>query len=349
MIAAVRLQQFRSYHDKTVEFSPGVNIIVGPNASGKTNLLEAVMVVCRGSSYRAPDSELIMHGKKWARIDGQTDYGPRTIKLIKGNKTAKELIVNNKSYKRITASGQLPLVLFEPNHLLMLSGPPELRRAYMDSILELVKPGYKKTLSDYKKTLKQRNHLLKTQQATANNLFPWNIRLSHLGGYLAYSRNEIVTQLNKNVSRVYSTVSNNKEKISLRYNSCAALALYESQLLKLLESDLDLDLRRGFTGKGPHREDMEVLIGGREPSSFASRGEARSVVVALKILESNVISHNLNLKPILLFDDVFSELDTKRRQALTQLLDGHQSLITTTDADKAILIDKKAKIIKTTN
>ncbi|MGH7234712.1 MAG: AAA family ATPase, partial [Candidatus Saccharimonadales bacterium] len=131
MIAEIRLQQYRSYLDQSFKFKPGVNIVVGPNASGKTNLLEAVMVVCQGGSYRAPDSELIMHSKNWARIDALVDGHPRSVKLMAKPFPSKEFVIDNKGYKLLSSNNQLPVVLFEPNHLLMLSGSPELRRNYL--------------------------------------------------------------------------------------------------------------------------------------------------------------------------------------------------------------------------
>ena len=330
MIAEIRLKQYRSYQDQSFKLSGGVNIVVGPNASGKTNLLEAIMVVCQGGSYRAPDSELIMQSKDWARIDALTDEGPRSVKLNSKPFPTKEFVINSKNFKQLRAANQLPVVLFEPNHLLILSGSPELRRNYLDGILELIKPGYKKTKSDYLKTLRQRNALLKSGRKNNSELFPWNVRLSHLGGLLAASRHELSQTLNKDIGQAYEALSSSKDKITIRYKSTVELVSYESLLLKKLEADYELDLLRGFTSHGPHREDLEILINQKHPSNVASRGEARTITIALKTLEHNVIREHTGKPPIILLDDVFSELDEQRGQLLTKLISENQAIITTT-------------------
>ena len=328
MIAEIRLQQYRSYLDQNFKFSPGVNIIVGSNASGKTNLLEAVMVACQGSSFRASDNELIMHSKHWARIDAQSSSGPRSVKLKNNPTTLKSFEINNKPYKQLSLNNQLPVVLFEPNHLLMLSGSPELRRNYLDGILELTKPGYKKAKRDYLKTLRQRNALLKSGRTNLNELFPWNIRLSHLGGDIAASRHELVLTLNKGINSAYRALSNSKDKIALNYKSTVELDSYESLLLKKLDADYELDVLRGFTAHGPHREDLEILINKKLPSMVASRGEARTITIALKTLEHNIIKRSTGKTPIILLDDVFSELDDARSMQLTELMNNNQTIIT---------------------
>ncbi len=344
MIADIRLQQYRSYLDKTFSLSPGLNIVVGPNASGKTNLLEAIMVISSGKSYRAPDSDLIMHNKDWARIDATTESGTRVLKLSK-QRQEKEFLINDKAYKRLNTNQQIPIVLFEPNHLLMLSGSPELRRGYLDGILDLIKPGYKKTRNAYIKTLRQRNALLKSGSSSTAELFPWNVRLSHLGGVIAASRHELVNELNSNINQAYTNISKGKESITLNYKATVSLNNYESQLLNILDQTMDLDLLRGFTANGPHREDVEILIDDKPPSSVASRGEARTITIVLKTVESEIIEDILNVKPVILLDDVFSELDKSRTKQLEAFLIRYQSIITTTDTH--LFVESKQNVINT--
>jgi DNA replication and repair protein RecF len=214
----------------------------------------------------------------------------------------------------------------------MLSGPPELRRNYLDGILELIKPGFQKTRREYMRTLRQRNILLRKGKVSSAELFPWNVRLSHLGGEIARLRAELTLGLNKKVKNVYSALSGTAAKIDLIYKSGVEIGSYENHLLKKLESDLEIDLMRGFTGSGPHREDLEVLINQKTPSAAASRGEARMLVIALKILEVDKLEQCLDKRAIILMDDVFGELDRERSTTLTRYLSGHQSLITTTES-----------------
>ncbi len=335
MIANLRLQNFRSYRDASFELSPGVNIIVGPNASGKTNLLEAILVLAIGSSYRAKDSDMVRFNAPWARVDAQmVGGGQRTLKLATKPAPLKTLEFGGKQYRRLMHAHRLPIILFEPNHLLLLSGGPERRREYLDDLLEQTTPGYGNIRRQYRRFLAQRNALLKQPgRANQTNLFPWSLRLSQLAGQIVRARCGLVAELNTKIGALYRELSGSKTKVTLVYEQPWPLENYETRLLKKLETDQELDMRRGFTGSGPHREDLIVAFDGRLLSAAASRGEARTTILALKILEIAVIEAVREIQPLLLLDDVFSELDGKRRHALTDYLAPYQTFITTTDAD----------------
>lgn len=335
MITNIRLQQFRSYQDASFEFEDGVNIIVGPNASGKTNLLEAVLVMAQGSSYRAQPSELVMRGKSWARIDSDAKAVHRTVKIEDAqNLPKKSFTIDGQVTSRLGPKNQLPVVLFEPNHLLMLGGSPELRRLFVDDLISQITYGYASTLRQYRRVLSQRNKLLKTGGGTgAQQMFAWNVRLSQLASQLVKARQDIITQLNKQLATTYSNLVGHKTKLTIAYSSTANPESYASQLLKRLERDYQLDLARGFTGAGPHREDIIFELAGQPLATTASRGETRTVLLALKIIELRIVETATNQQPLLLLDDVFSELDGSRRRALTELMQSHQTFITTTDAD----------------
>jgi DNA replication and repair protein RecF len=335
MITSIRLQNFRSYGDESFEFEPGVNIVVGPNASGKTNLLEAALVLARGSSYRARDAELVKIGKKWARLDGFFDNQTRSLKLqATDGRLAKTFMLNNKPYKRLSLEKYVPFVFFEPNHLQLLTRGPEGRRDYIDDLLSRSLPGFKTLNASYRRTLAQRNALLKQGQSrAAGQLFAWNIRLSELGGKIALGRQELVNSINKNISRSYSEISQHKSKVVVEYQSHFPLDRYGTRLLSKLEDSTVKDFRLGFTAYGPHREDVVFYLNKQPVGLTASRGESRSLLLALKMFELATLEKVYNQKPVLLLDDVFSELDGARRRALVSHLDQHQTIITTTDAD----------------
>ncbi len=336
MIADLRLQHFRSYSDQLFEFGPGVNIVVGPNASGKTNLLEAVLVLARGNSYRVADTELVQFDEDWARLDANLLTGhSRTVKLTPLQKPAKTYELESKAYQRLSLQHSLPVVLFEPNHLRLLTGSPEGRRAYLDDILEQTQLGYGAMLRHYRRALAQRNALLKTSQAK-DQFFVWNIRLSELGGHIVKSRAALVAVMQQSIEQLYQNISRSTTKIEISYDTKLSLTNYESQLLHNLEDQLERDMVRGFTSVGPHREDLQVLVNGRPASETASRGEARTLVLALKIIELQQLEQKRGITPLLLLDDVFSELDGARRRALTEHLSNYQTFITTTDADVVI-------------
>lgn len=335
MITDIRLQNFRSYADESFEFDPGVNIIVGPNASGKTNLLEAIMVSCLGNSYRARDTELIAFDQPWARLDAHNPSEARTLKLVRQEteRVQKELIINQQTIKRITLLKTIPTVLFEPNHLLLLSGPPELRREYIDNLLTQLVPGFDALRRQYRRALAQRNSLLKQGGSAYSQLFAWNIRLSQTGGQIARERLALLLRLNKTASELYGRLSNTPADVSVQYHSSCPSDQYESELLHKLEASTELDLKRGFTAYGPHRDDIQIFLGGHLMQETASRGETRTLLLVLKVLELILLEEQRGQKPILLLDDVFSELDGARRRALTEALQDHQTFITTTDAD----------------
>lgn len=335
MISNIRLQNYRSYKDASFEFEPGVNVIVGPNASGKTNLLEAILVVAQGKSYRAKDAELIRHKQPWARLDTDIESSHRVVKIEHAEPAAKKSFeIDGKSYSRLSAQKALPAVLFEPNHLLMLGGSPELRRNFIDALIAQAVLGYDSVLRNYRRVLSQRNRLLKHGPATADSqLFAWDIRLSELGSQIAAARQDMIKRVNKTAHQTYSELAKTPSKLALEYSNTAAREQYASQLLKRLAKDRDLDMLRGFTGAGPHREDIHIYLNKQPLSSTASRGETRTTLLTLKIIEVRLVEAARQQKPILLLDDVFSELDGGRRKALTEFMRDYQTFITTTDAD----------------
>lgn len=338
MLSDIRLQRFRSYRDESFEFSDGVNIIVGPNAGGKTNLLEALLVLARGSSFRAKDADMVAIGAPWARLDSHGSDGVRTVKLIpqENGSVKKEFVIQSHKLSRLSLQKAVPAVLFEPNHLLLLNGSPELRRDYLDSLIEQLVPGFGKTRRDYKRALAQRNALLKHGVRAQSKLFAWNIRLSETGAQLVRERHVLAERINERLDELYQGLAHSKAKVSLQYETACAVDQYGSELLKALEKRQNVDLERGFTTVGPHRDDLVVTFDNRPAALTASRGETRTVLLALKIMELQFVEQARDAKPLLLLDDVFSELDGSRRKALTEVISGYQAFITTTDADVVV-------------
>ena len=333
MISNLRLQHFRSYKDSTFEFGAGVNIIVGPNASGKTNLLEAVLVLCKGGSYRATDRELVQHQKDWARLDGEIHEQKRSLKLrVHGELVKKEYDIGGTTLTRLPLARTVPAVVFEPNHLQLLTESPELRRNFLDDVIEQTVPAYDQLRQQYKRTLSQRNRLLK-QDFSPDQIFVWNVRLSELGGQVAEHRMAFVDEHRASLTKLYNKLAGKRLKTDMVYETKLSKEAYGSAMLKGLEARAEIDRERGFTTIGPHRDDLQLLIGGYPLAASASRGETRTMLLALKLLEVRSVEKARGSKPILLLDDVFSELDGARRRALTEHLKDHQTFITTTDAD----------------
>jgi DNA replication and repair protein RecF len=332
---ALRLQQYRSYSDFAVELSPFVNIIVGPNASGKTNLLEALLILCGVSPYRASFGEAIANGVDWARIDGNLSNGSRIVKLTKNGDLISRLYeLNQKPKKRLNFNDTLPVILFEPEHMRLLTGSPELRREFFDAILCETKPDFAHIKQKYKRTLAQRNRLLKMNHKNIQSqIFAWDVRLSELAGIIVSARLELINNINKQLSGTYSEIAQSKTTVNIEYQTDINIKNYESSLLKKLEQSLEKDVLRGFTAHGPHREDIAIYINNELANVVASRGETRTLVLSLKLLELKLLQKTRDQKPLILLDDVFSELDGSRRQAITKYLEDYQTIITTTDAD----------------
>lgn len=335
MLESIRLQNFRSYTDDSFEFSPGVNIIVGPNASGKTNLLESVLMISHGSSYRAKDAELVRFEAPWARIESRTPEGTRVVKLQQQNVAVKKTFeINEQIFQRLSLQKTLPIVLFEPNHLSLLTGSPELRRNFLDDLIEQMLPGFSTTRRAYRRVLAQRNALLKKGfHAASSQVFVWNLRLSELGGRIASERLKLIAAINALAPETYQGLSGTDAKVTVIYESTCALEQYETSLLRSLETNLERDCLLGFTNAGTHRDDMRIILNDHPAADTASRGETRSLILMLKIIELQLLGVARGTTPLLLLDDVFSELDGRRRHALTAHLQSYQTFITTTDAD----------------
>lgn len=336
MIVSLRLQNFRSYKEASFEFEPKVNIIVGPNTSGKTNLLEAVLLVCQGKSYRASTEALIAETQPWARLEALTEEStPRVVKLERQEvgKLRRTFEIDSKPLSRLGFGRKIPVVLFEPNQLMQISSSPEKRRNFIDDLLEQISPVFAQNRRLYNRALAQRNALLKQEIVDSQKLFPWDVRLGELGGYIVAQRLGLLKRINQDISSVYSDLAGKQHKINLSYDSPVNTKSYANEMVSLLADSVQKDKLRGFTTTGPHRDDIEITINGVELQQGCSRGEVRTLLLALKIAEARLIEEQLEQRPVMLLDDVFGELDGKRRKALIGHFKNHQTFITTTDAD----------------
>lgn len=263
----IRLQNFRSYQEASFEIGDGVTIVVGPNAAGKTNLIEAIMLAATGGSYRGNEA-LVRHGEPWARIDVHTsDNVLRVVKIeSQAERVAKSFIMDDKPYKRLPNTQKQPVVLFEPNNLFLLHGEPAMRRSYVDDMLEQLVDGYGTLRNHYKRTLAQRNALLRHGERRNSQMFAWNIRLTELATKIVQERLELLNKINEKLSSIYSTVANTDVEAMLVYKSKIETDNYATNILKKLEHDEDLDFARGFTGTGPHRDDLYFIL--RDVNNF---------------------------------------------------------------------------------
>lgn len=334
----LKLQGFRSYDSHAIKLQPGVNIVVGPNGSGKTNLLEALYVISTGTSFRAADRDLVKREADWFRIEAKYDDDERVLTYsLVDTASPKHFSLDGIKRVRLSYQQKIPVVLFEPDHLRLLSGPPSARRDYLDSVLGRLQPDFARARSQFERALLQRNNILKhaerRSQALDDQLFVWNIKLAELSENIAERRLGLIEFMNGRIDELYSHIADTPSKVHLEYETELSPVDYKSAMLKQLDSKLDRDIIRGFTGVGPHRDDFALHLNGARSDVTASRGEMRSLLLTLKMIELQLLSDQHTHAPLLLLDDVFSELDSVRRRTLATLAQPYQTIITTTDAD----------------
>lgn len=334
IISQLELANFRSYTAARFDLHPEVTLVVGPNATGKTNLLEALYVLATTKSFRARDRDVVHHGADFYRIVAR---GELEIALAVSLAAGVSKKVTHDGIKRSLAThiGRLQVTLFEPTELAMLQGPPEGRRRYLDFVLCQTDRSYLVTLVQYRRVLKQRNALLDVRRWPSpprDQLFAWNIKLAELAVDLWKKRSLLIEVLNAQLPALYREIAGEPVAVSLQYQATVP-GDYETEFLPTLERYLERDFMAGFTTIGPHREDFGANFKTGEVVNVASRGEVRTVVLALKLAELAYAQDQTAQRPLLLLDDVFSELDKQRRAYLLDRLGGYQTVITTTDAD----------------
>ncbi len=334
-IEGLELTNFRSYERVAFELHPDVTLVVGPNASGKTNLLESLYVLASTKSFRAKDRDLIRHEQDHFRIVARTSETEYALGLsVAGGSLEKKITRDGVKKTLVGHVGQIQVTLFEPSDLQLVSGPPEGRRKYLDFILCQTDRLYLKTLQQYRRVLKQRNTLLDgfDMERIREQIFAWDVKLAELACEIYDRRCELLGVLNEAIPRLYGDIAGGGEAVACEYLPSVS-GDYAGGFLAALTQNFTRDLAAGFTTIGPHREDFKVAFKNNDITAVASRGEVRTVVLAMKLAELGYAEERTGIRPILLLDDVFSELDRDRRSFLLNRLSGHQTIITTTDAD----------------
>ncbi len=336
--SSLRLCNFRSYVDKNLSLDSGVTIIVGPNGSGKTNIIEALFVLSAGGSFRGNDRDMVMHQQPWFRLEAVCGQQQRvlTCKTDAGSKIEKQWLLDGSKKARLPHGQRLPVVLFEPDHLRLLRESPSHRRDYIDALLSKIQPDFTWLKHQFERVLMQRNIILKSRLPRAmrdDQLFAWDIKFVELAEQIFRRRQSLINEFDQKLSDVYSSIANRPHQATIRYQSTIFGQDYRANLLCALQQNANQDSERGFTSVGPHRDDFVVLLDNSLASTSASRGEIRSLLLSLKIIELQKMHEIYKTPPLLLLDDVFSELDSSRRSALAQLAKDHQTFITTTDAE----------------
>ncbi len=352
IIQEVTLSSIRSHQLFTTHLHPELTVIVGPNGAGKTTLLETIYVLLRGSSFRGRDRDMITGGTVHSGAKLRMEDGSErrlALTLAPDGKLNKEFTVATKKSSRLPVTSRRPVVLFDPDQLRLITSSPTRRREFIDNIIARLSPTYSTVLSRFNRTLVQRNELLKQYEHMPveqweSHLFPWDIKLAELGATIIKARRNFLAHSNEHLTRLYRSLAGTSvQTITTEYVSPLSNSSQEA-LLAQLQHTHHTDAVRGFTSVGPHRDDIAILLNAQPAADIASRGELRTIMLAFKLLEVELQEKHSGEKPLILLDDVFSELDKQREVKLMEALEGYQTIITATDLrDK---LREKASIIQ---
>jgi DNA replication and repair protein RecF len=358
-LAHLSLYNFRNYVRLELDLPPGVMVLLGDNAQGKTNLLEAIYYLATSRSpYTGTDRELVnwlsleQEPLPYTRLVGRVARGDNSVLLEitvsqqaeNGSRYQKQVRLNGVNKRAMDLLGHLNVVLFVPEDVNLVSGSPSLRRRYLDAMLCQIDPNYCRTLAGYNQIVTQRNALLRDMSERGGDpaqLVFWNERLVEHGALLIARRREAIDALDERAQAIHGQLTDGSEHLHLRYMPSVDLgeprrltvaevqAAYQAQLLSLRQRET----AAGMTLAGPHRDEMRFAIDDIDAGVYGSRGQQRTAVLALKLAEVELMHNETGDYPVLLLDDVLSELDAHRRQFLLQRVDDgqQQAIITTTD------------------
>ncbi len=355
----LKLKNFRNYDSLEMNFFSSLNLISGKNGQGKTNLVEAPMLCALSKSPRTSrDQDMKKDGTSRAEVEigVMRNFGELKIKCIIDDTLKKKFYINGNEVKKVSEIfGNLVAVYFSPNDLIIVSGSPSERRDFMDTDISQLSGAYYNLTQRYTKVLDQRNKLLKTVHDKAllePQIEVWNEQLASLAGHIVKTRKAFIEKIKTPAYEVLQEISKNSDELKISYVGAVGETSEEikSEILKSLGYNLDRDMELGYTTVGPHRDDLKLELNGKDSRIFASQGQQRSIVLALKLAELAVFEKEIGEKPVLVLDDVFSELDSTRQKSLYKKFEGSQVLMTGTlfkfkpDSDYLLVTVKEARV-----
>ncbi|MDO8484710.1 MAG: DNA replication/repair protein RecF [Candidatus Limnocylindrales bacterium] len=348
LLATISLLDFRGYPSLDVAFGPGPHLIWGPNAAGKTSLLEAMVLLAWGRSHRtSADGELVRWGADLARVEGHVGSDVLEVAVVRAGATGtagrKRIQVNGLGRRAAGLAGLLRVVVFAPEVMLLIAGSPSLRRAVIDQLASSGSPAYADAFATYGRVLQQRNGLLRAireEGASRDELRFWDSAFLDAGGAIVAERRRLLETLAGPLSAAHAEIAPDEAaeaRLTLSYATNAPPLPGESPrdaLARRLVETAEKEVWNGSTLVGPHRDDLVFELAGRDLASFASRGQQRTAILALKLAELDLLAELDGRPPLLLLDDVFSELDPERRSHLVRRIAAlPQTFITTTTLD----------------
>ncbi len=359
-IESLKIHNFRNYADQSVNFDDKVNVFIGKNAQGKTNLLESIYYCCIGRSFKScKDKDLVKWGEESSSIKlcGSRKYRELEIEINLFKSQKKSIKINSLPIRKMgELIGEINIVFFSPQELKLVRESPEERRKFMDIDICQNNKRYFYQLARYEKILANRNKLLKNSQTietVKETIDIWDRALVQSAKFIAFEREKFVGQITPYAQKAHSYISGGKENLTLQYKCGCGVNLdekFETNMDKLLKKNLEKDYKLGYTTIGVHRDDIDIFLNDVEVKAFGSQGQQRTVALSLKLAELENM-YNINGEyPVLLLDDVFSELDLDRQKRLLKFVNRTQTFITCTDEKQIsgkIYNITNGKIVKT--
>ena len=353
-INKIKISNFRNYDNEEINLEKNINIFYGENAQGKTNIIEAIFLCSMGKSFRSKkDKEMINFNKENSLVEIEFEKSDRkgNIKIELSDK--KIVYINGIKIKKLSELlGNINVVIFTPDDINILKGGSQNRRRFLDIMISQLKPNYMHNLNLYLKTLEQRNNYLrqiKKENKSEELLDIWDEKIAQYAEIISRYRNEFIEKIKEKIKDIHKEITNNKEEIEIQYiTDC----IDRDEYLNILNNRRKLDIIKGFTTKGIHRDDFMIYINNKRLDLYGSQGQNRTTMLSLKLSELNIIYDEIGEYPILLLDDFMSELDNKRRTHFLEKIKNTQVIITCTDKidieNKNILIYnvKEGKVYK---
>ncbi len=340
------LKNYRNYEEANLSLSPKLNIFIGNNAQGKTNLLESVYVTGFGKSFRTTrDKDLVRMGEEKAivKVHGQKAYTDVTVDFRLNKSAEKDIRVNgNRLSKRSDLFGALNIVLFSPEDLRLIKEGPSERRRFIDRELSQISPRYCQGLIEYMRIMGQRNELLKQipYKKSMEAMLPvWDEKMAKAGTDVIIRRNKFLKRLDEISHEIHKGITDENEKLKIKYLSNISVKNYDEYdtiymvFEERLKKAYERDLKRGYTSVGPHRDDLGIFVNDIDIRQFGSQGQQRTAALSLRLSEIEIIKEEVGEYPILLLDDVMSELDSRRQNDLIKTMKDIQTIITITDVE----------------
>ena len=338
-IVEMQLRDYRSYEACAFEPCAGVTVLLGDNGQGKTNVLEAVYLTCTGRSHRTrQDRELIRWGADFADVKIRTERrdGSHEVEIVLPAVGKRRIKVAGQEVSRSgELLGHVTGVLFSPEDLRTVKDGPAERRRFVDIALSQLRPAYYYAMQRYNRALKQRNELLRSAAANPSllaTLDSWDEQLAVAGAELMRHRREYIARLSEMAGETHRDLADDREHLKIQYRPSVDGGEVQS-CMEALFAARENDARRMTTSVGPHRDDVVLLVDGRDVRAYGSQGQQRTAALSMRLAELSVMRDELEEWPVLMLDDVMSELDPGRRRRLLEHLKGIQTLVTCTDPD----------------